>query len=229
MDIDLAQEAIVCALNAEWRKAVELNLKILSKEAQNIDALNRLARAYSEVGKTSLAKKTTKEVLRLDPFNSIALKATEKWKVLKKGQSYNSNPAKADVFLEEPGKTKVVSLMHLGDSNLLVKLDAGDKVNLDHHSHRINVLTPDGKYIGRLPDDLSARIKKLISWGNSYQAHVKSADKNEIKVFIRETVRAEKLSDTPSFPTEKLDYVSFTPPELVHDKTELEIPQEEDQ
>jgi len=228
MSEELAQEAIELALAGNFSKAIEINLKILKEDSKNVDALNRLARAYSEIGKIPLAKKTSSKVLKIDPFNPIATKSIAKWSEIKKGRSFSSAYSKAETFLEEPGKTKVVSLLHLGDSKILVKLDAGDVVELDFHSHRIGVTTLEGKYVGRLPDDLSSRIKKLVSLGNQYRAYIKSADKKEVRVFMREVARSPKLVDVPSFPTEKIDYVSFTPPELVHDKREIETPEEEE-
>jgi hypothetical protein len=57
--------------------------------------------------------------------------------------------------------------------------------------------------------------------GNTYQVLVKSVNKKEIKVFIREVKCSPKITDIPSFPTEKIEYVSFTPPELVHKKEEV--------
>ena len=111
----------------------------------------------------------------------------------------------------------------------MAKLDAGDEVKLNSHAHKVSVNTFDGKYIGKLPDDISARLRKLISLGNEYQVFIKSIDKNCIKIFIRETKRVSSLSDTPSFSSERIDYVSFTPPELVHRKEEFEIDPEQEE
>lgn len=221
MDSDLAQEAISQALSGNWDQAVKINKFILTQEPNDIDALNRLARAYAELGNLDKAKKTCQKVLKIDPFNSIATKAQIKWKELKKGDTYTSRPVSPVVFLEEPGKTKIVSLLHLGSSKILAKLDSGDEVQLSTHSHRVCVMGDDGKYIGKLPDDLSAKLRKLIKMGNEYQVFIKSIDKNDTKVFIRETKRSKKLSDVPSFQTEKFDYIPFTPPELVHKKEEI--------
>ena len=91
------------------------------------------------------------------------------------------------------------------------------------------VQTEDGKYIGRLPDDLSARLRKLIELGNKYQVIVKSVNTHEVKILIRETFRVPSLKDVPSFSTERVDYVSFTPPELVHNKNELQIDDESEE
>ena len=99
---------------------------------------------------------------------------------------------------------------------LIAKLDAGDELKINTHAHRISLTTWEGTYVGRLSDDLSARLHKLIKHGNEYQAFVKSTDKKDIKVFVRETKRAPKLANIPSFSTEKVDYVSFTSPDLVH-------------
>lgn len=228
MQKDLAQEAIALALRGKWKEAIAVNKQILKKDSKNVDALNRLARALKELGNINEAKIIAKKVLKIDSFNSIALKALEKWKTLKKGETYLSGPADPKIFLEEPGKTKIVGLLFLGSPKLLAKLDAGDEVKLNTHSHRVSVTTADGKYIGRLPDDLSARLKKLIELGNTYLVFIKSIDKSEVKVFIRESKRVEKLGDFPSFSPEKIDYISFTPPELIHKKEDLRIEQEEE-
>jgi len=229
MDSDLAQKAISAALNGNWNEAKKVNEEILKSDSEDEDALNRLARAHAELGNLQKAKTTCQKVLKLDPFNTIALKSLEKWKTLKKGDTYVSKPSQPQTFLEEPGRTKVVSLLFLGDPNLLAKLDTGDEVLLDTHSHRVSITTSDNKYVGRIPDDLSARLKKLTKLGNEYNVFVKSVSTNDVKVFIRETKRAPKLSDIPSFSGEKIDYVSFTPPELVHKRSEkVNVDEEEE-
>ncbi len=221
MDKSLAQTAISHALSGSWQEAIKVNKAIIKKDPQNIDALNRLARSYAETGDISKARKTAQTVLKIDPFNNIASKALAKWRGLKKGETIVSGPSKANMFLEEPGKTKIVSLLHLGDSKLLSKLDAGDEVYLNTHGHKICIATANGKYIGKLPDDLSAHLKKLIRFGNQYSVFIKSIDTNCIRVFIRETKRAKRLERIPSFSSEKIEYISFTPPELVHKKVGL--------
>lgn len=214
MDTELAQKAIDEALKGNWKDAIKANLQILKTNPKDIDALNRLARAYSEIGECDKARKTAEKVIKIDCFNPIATKALSKWKVATKEKSENI-VATPEAFLEEPGKTKQVSLIHLGDVKLLAKLDAGDRVKIVTHAHRVSVLAASDKYIGRLSDDLAARLRKLIKLGNQYEVFIKSIDPNDVKVFIRETYRAHGLETIPSFPLEKIDYVSFTPPELV--------------
>lgn len=227
MDIDLAQKAVAAALTGNWREAVKLNNEILKKDAKDIDGLNRLARAHAELGNIKKAKSLVEKVLRIDPFNSIASKASKKWKNGAGGQTVQTAVTSAEAFLEEPGKTKMVSLLYLGDPSLISKLDAGDEVNFSQGAHRISVVTFDGKYIGRLPDDLSARLRRFIKAGNIYKVLIKSTQVGEVKIFIKEVKRAEEFADVPSFSPERVDYVSFTPPELVREKEDLAMEPEE--
>ena len=229
MELDLAQKAVKLALTGNWKEAVKSNNQILKENPKDVDALNRLARAYAELGNTKRAKSLTEKVLRIDPFNSIALKCLAKWKGGGRGKHPLTKVLGAEAFLEEPGKTKLISLLHLGGSSLLSKLDAGDEVIFSQGPHRLSILTLDGKYVGRLPDDLSARLRRLIKAGNSYQVLIKSISPEDVKIFVREVKRAEELKDTPSFSSERVDYVSFTPPELVSKKDEIVMEVEEEE
>lgn len=220
---DLAQQAIDQALRGNWEEAAVLNKQILKQNPQDGEALNRLARASLELGDLKKAVFCYKKVLRIDPYNEIAQRALLR---LAKSKRRKSLPAArlrgqgkkrkgnslsfsgADLFLEEPGKTKTVSLIHLGDEAVINNLNSGDAIKLVPHSHRVSVKTMDRKYIGRLPDDLSRRLIKLTRAGNEYTSLVKSANPDNIKIFIREIKRSQNLGNIPSFPiTEKLGYL----------------------
>lgn len=220
-----AQLAIKQALQGNWVEAIKLNEGILKDNPEDIDALNRLSRAHSEIGCIKKAKEAAQKVLKISPDNSIAIKALVKLENMDEGECPCGKISSPDDFLEEPGKTKMMYVMHQGDPKVIATLDAGDEVRLDSHSHRLEILTEDGKYVGRLPDDLSARIKMLISCGNEYKVVIKSLDQAGVKILLRET---KNKSGTPSFPAEKIEYVSFTPPELVH-KNDMEIPVSEEE
>lgn len=229
MQNNLAQKAISAALKSEWETAQKLNKELLKQDPKDIDALNRLARAYAELGEIAKAKKTAQKVIQIDPHNAIAAKALAKWRGLKKGDKSPATKYSANVFLEEPGKTKIVTLLHLGDSaKVIANLDAGDEVKLKIGNHRISICTQDNKYIGRLPDDLSVSLIKLIKSGNEYRGYVKSSNPHEVKVFLRETKRAKELAGVASFSSEKINYISFTPPELVHKKGRVHTTDEDE-
>ncbi len=221
MELSLAQKAIDFALDGRFEEAIDVNLQILEENPNDIDALNRLARAYSETGKVKAAKITTKKVLAIDPVNSIALKCLEKWNS-SNFEHAGGSATDSNAFLEESGKTKIVDLIKIGDDKLLSSLDPGEEVKLFTHPHKTSVVTFEEKYVGALPDDLGARLRALIKSGGKYKVLVKSAGPKGISVFIKEIEKAKNFSG-PSFPPEKIDYVSFTPPELVHKKGPIEI------
>lgn len=220
MDNNLAQVAIQQALAGNWKEAIKVNKSILKDDKTDVDALNRIARAYAEEGDLSKAKTHAKKVLKIDKNNSIAQKALSKWNLIKKNDTYKSGPTQAQVFLEEPGKTKIVNLINIGDVKLLSSLDAGDCLKMKSHGHKISICSNDNKYVGRLPDDLSSRLKTLLKHGYEYKVYIKTSNKDEVKVFIREAVRGQKTKDIPSFTSDKIEYISFTPPELVHKKSD---------
>lgn len=232
MDTSAAQTAITFALAGKWEDAVSTNLKILKTNPEDTEALCRLTRSYFELGKISEAKKTANKVIEIEPGNQIALKFIEKLKLLKGVANPGYSPTCCtESFLEEPGKTKIVSLLNLGNPEVFINLDPGEEVNLVAYSHRVSVNSLKGEYIGRLPDDIAARLKDLIKRGNKYQTLIKSVDCKEVAIFIREVEKSKNTNGSLSFPPEKIDYVSFTPPELVHSdtpnvETTEEIPEE---
>lgn len=221
MNQDLAHQAIGKALSGKWEEARDINLTIIKQNPNDIDALNRLSKAYFELGNIKNAKATISKILKIDPYNPIAVKCFEKWKTLKKVDKNASKQLSPEMFLEEPGKTKIIHLIHTCDKPIMARLDCGDIVYSSAKSHRISIVSDSGDYIGKLPDDLSIKIKKLIKLGYQYVYTIKSIDSHGIKVFIREVSRPDKYSNKSSFSSERIDYISYTPPELVHDKTEL--------
>ncbi|HKB88614.1 MAG TPA: tetratricopeptide repeat protein [Patescibacteria group bacterium] len=213
METSLAQKAISCALTGAWTQALDINLEILSKYPDDVDALNRLARCYAETGSMAKAIASTKKVLKIDPTNSIAQKCLIRWQsgpIPENGKPYALS---GELFLEESGKTKIVTLMNPGNKNIFINLNSGNEVKLAPSPHKVSVLDNSGKYIGCLPDDLAARLRNFLKKGNKYQVLIKSTGEKGVSVLIKEI---ENKTGIASFPAEKIDYVSFTPPELVH-------------
>lgn len=213
-------------MSSDWKTAIKINLQLLKNSPQDIETLNRLARAYLQTGQKTLCLKTYKKVLKIDKYNSIALKNLTLLKTLKLDRSANhkktGNFTSMPVFLEEPGLTKTVSLIRLSDTKIVSRLHAGDQVLIVCREHNVNVISTSNQYLGKLPDDLASRLRIFIKAGNTYSAWIRSVDVSSIpsvRVFIRETFRSPKYLHTPSFPlTEKLTYAAFTPPELVHEE-----------
>ncbi|MCX6706256.1 MAG: tetratricopeptide repeat protein [Candidatus Woesebacteria bacterium] len=197
---DLAQKSITLALEGSWKEAIKVNKEILEGNPSDTDTLNRLAKAYFENGNSAKAKKVCQKIIKLDPFNSIALKNFVKWKGIKEKCPSETKPSNTASFIEESGKTKLVSLLNLGDAKIIGNLNTCDEVVLAAHTHRVSLTTIDGKYIGRLPDDLALRLRRLIFLGNIYQVFIKSIDQKGIRVFIKEIQKSKKTENTLSFP-----------------------------
>lgn len=203
MNQDLAQKSIALALEGSWKEAIKVNKEILEGNPSDTETLNRLAKAYFESGNSAKAKTVCQKIIKIDPINSIALKNLAKWKGIKEKCPSDVKPSNTASFIEESGKTKLVSLLNLGDAGIIGNLNACDEVKLAAHTHRVSLTTIDGKYIGRLPDDLALRLRRLIFLGNVYQVFIKSIDQKGIKVFIKEIQKSKKSENTPSFPMEK--------------------------
>lgn len=230
--------AIEAALKREWKTAITCNLQILRTSPQDVEAFNRLGRAYLEIGQKSKALSTYQKVLRLDKFNTIAQKNIALIKSSKILRTKSTAPSDSSfpAFLEEPGLTKNVSLTRVGDPKIISRLRPGDPVFLIARDHCVSVVSGHQEYLGRLPDDIASRIRRCIKGGNKYSAWIKSIDintpdhgKQNLKIFIRETYRAPAFKDISTFPlTEKLSYAAFTPPELIHEEKPSSSTTEED-
>lgn len=193
--------AIELALRQDWKEAIRINLQIIKVEKTNVDAYNRLGYAYMKNGQPIKSKEIFAKVLKLDPYNQIANKNLKKISLLKKGRT--SMPTCDDIspllFLEEPGKTKMVDCINTAPMNTLSILTCGQKIQLVPKAHSIEVRDSQNKYIGALPDDIAFRLLKLINAGNEYAVFVKGVSKNCVSIFIRETKRGKKLINQPSF------------------------------
>ncbi len=201
--LNLSQLAIEAALSSHWDQALKLNKKILKLEPQNVDALARLARANMEMGKSTLAKKYYGEVLKYDPYNPIAIKNLKIIKSFKSnGQENHLNgheklsPA---LFLQEPGKTKVVSLLKVAEPQKLSHIFCGMKVEIVLKNRGITIVDQGGSYLGVLPDDTSFRLIRLLKGGNKYELFIKAIKVNGLAVLIKETYRSKRFKNQASF------------------------------
>jgi len=192
MEENLTHKAIECALKNKWLEAVKLNLEILKDEPDDLDALNRLAKAYFENGMVKDAIKTSRKVLEIDQNNSIALKSILRYKQKLPSKNKQSNLVS---FIEETGKTKLTTLFNLGAEKIYSCLCAGEEIRRVTHAHKVSVYTQNNEYIGKLADDISARLRTMIKAGYKYKIFVKSVSNKQVKVFIK--------GDVVSFPREQ--------------------------
>ena len=201
IDASKLDDAIQAALQQDWKKSILLNSEIIKTDKKNVDALNRLGFAYLKSGQIKKAKETFEKVLALDHYNQIATKNIQKLQSLKKSGllTANSTDISPLLFLEEPGKTKVVDCINAAPMNTLTSLTCGQEVYLKPKKHTIEVRDQHSKYLGALPDDVAFKMIKFIAAGNTYSVFVKGVSKNCISVFIRELKRGKRLQNQPSF------------------------------
>lgn len=199
--ISLANKAIKMALNGNWVEASKLNLKILKKDPCNLEALLRVAKAYTNLNKISKAKKNYRQVLSLDKYNPIAKRNLTRLNKIKDIGFYDKKSATpTSVFLEEPGKTKTVFLVRLTDEKTLASLEIGEVLSLTANPKSISVIRKNCQYLGRLPDDLAFRLIRLIRGGNQYEAYIRSVEKDKLQIFIKEVRRGKRYQQIQSFP-----------------------------
>ncbi len=202
MEEELAAQAIACALEQKWSEAIRLNLELVRINMSDIPAHNRLAYAYLKSGDVITAKNTYQKVLKIDKHNPIALKIVKWLSGISKSDIHQNNHhviPTPTVFLEEPGKTKVVTLVHTAQAKILCNLITAQKVNFIPKKHSIEIRDEMNLYIGALPDDLAYKLLKFVNAGNVYDVYIKGVGQNSVIVFIRELKRGKKYASIPSF------------------------------
>lgn len=203
----LKTQAIQTALTGDWENAITLNESLLSENPDDIDTMNRLAFAYSSISNVKEAKRIYQKVLLLDAQNPIALRNLKR---LAGGNVSPSQPKPmsfshiSTLFIEEPGKTKVIELLNIADKKVISPLRSGEEVFLSIKRMKVFVLDSQKQFIGMLPDDIGIRLIRFMNGGNVYEAFIKSVDNNKVIIFAREVKRTAKFKDQPSFtPTDK--------------------------
>lgn len=195
----LRQAAIQAAKTLAWDQAVSINQEILAQDSSDLEAMNRLGLAQLQLKDLDAAKKTFETVVSLDKSNIIANKHLKKIALNQVGSVMTFSDS---YFIEEPGKTKIVDLGRLANKQTLSKLSVGHTCELVVKNHFICVET-DKTHIGALPEDLSARLTKLIKNGNEYSCQIHSCTEKMCKVLIKETKASEKNANIQSFPVAK--------------------------
>lgn len=198
-------EAIELALASKWVEAVQLNRSIMDRFGPDEDTLNRLGKAYTELGQLDEAIDAYQGALKLNPVNPIAQKNIAKLQALRGGQPVPTSKAKVDVdaFIEETGKTAVTGLHVHTDGDPCSKVSGGDPVRLIANGDTMNVETARGVYLGHLEHALGRRLIKFVEGGNRYSGAVATCDGGAIKIIIRETYQDPKFFGRPSFPIRK--------------------------
>ncbi len=202
---DWSKEAISLALKGEWRRAAEVNQAIISLYPDDVDAMNRLGKAFMELSQYEEARQVLAELTEKAPYNAIARKNLARLEQLESNPAagrQTSKPGSASkLFIAESGKSGSTVLQGPATAGVVASIAHGDPVKLAVKNHSILAYTHEDGYLGRIEAKLAARLARLISGGNRYEAAVVGINDWGITIIIRETYRHPSLHNISSFPT----------------------------
>ena len=186
----LTQQAIQLALQSHWEEAIAANLELLKLIHRNAETLNRLGKAYFELGRYAESKKAYDESFAIDPGNQIAKKNLARLALL--GDVAGSGDHQGEridprLFIEEIGKTGVTNLVNLAPRETLAKLTAGDQVYLLREGNTLFIRNARGETIGQVEPVLANRLIRFIEGGNQYAAGITEISDGLVRIIIRET------------------------------------------
>jgi tetratricopeptide (TPR) repeat protein len=205
-----SKQAITLAMQGRWQESITVNQGILEKFPNDVDAHNRLGKAYMELGEYTKAKEAYNRSVQLDQYNTIAKKNLQRLSILEGKASVGENnkeKAEPHLFIEEIGKAGVVNLYQIAPAERLVKMMAGDKVVLKPEKSRLIVENTRGEYLGLVTSKQGQRLIKLINGGNKYTSAIVTSNENAISVIIRETYQDPSQIDQVSFPGKRLEEI----------------------
>jgi tetratricopeptide (TPR) repeat protein len=199
----LADQAVAAALDADWPRALELNTKILEASPDDVEARNRLGRALIEQGRLDEAKVAFAEVLKAEPYNSIAIRGTQRVDQLSehKAKPVTTNTkTQPRLFIEDMGKTGILRLINPAPAYILARYSAGSECSLREQEGLLAVHARDGELLGFLEPKVGRRLIDLIRTGNQYVAAMVSNDQGNARVAIREVLQSAENASRISFP-----------------------------
>ena len=199
-----SKQAIALAMEGRWREAVAANKSLVESFPNDVDAYNRLGRAYMELGEYALSREAYEKSIGLDPYNIIAQKNLQRLSrlgetVVDTGGTFHK--VEPQQFIEEVGKAGVVNLHRLALPEVLARTVAGSGVNLKVDGPRLIVENRREEYLGQVEPKHGQRLIKLMEGGNRYTAAIISSTEEAVTVIIREVYQHPSQAGRPSFPS----------------------------
>ncbi len=201
-----SKTAIALAMASRWEEAVAVNRRLLELNPKELEASNRLGKAWFELGDWTAARKAFQRSLEISPRNPIARKNLERLERMKpppptaKPQSQRLAP---HLFIEERGKSTQVTLEEPPDPSLLASVSAGMAIELRRHQDTLAAFDHYGQWLGQLPQALGRKLLSLMEGGNQYQAAAVSIRDDQITALLRESFQHPSQRGIVSFPTKE--------------------------
>jgi len=203
-----SQEAISLAMQSRWQEAVTVNQGIIELFPTDIDAYNRLGRAFMELGEFAKAKEAYSRGLELDPNNAIAQKNLQRLSLLPASKvkvKEERREVAPDLFIGEMGKAGVVNLQNPAPAKVLARMAAGNQVYLKVKRQQLIIENEQGEYLGLVEPPHGFRLARLIEGGNKYAAAIVNIDNSTVRVIIREVFQHPSQIGRPSFPVKAVE------------------------
>lgn len=203
-----SQEAIFLAMQSQWQEAAAMNETIIESFPTDVDAYNRLGKAFMELGKFGQAREAYGKALELDVDNAIAEKNLGRLSLLSESQvpvKEERRTVAPDLFIGEMGKAGVVELQNTAAQEVLARMAAGGQVYLNMMGQRLIVENAQGEYLGKVEPQHAFRLIKLIEGGNKYTAAIVSLHNEGMKVIIRESFQHPSQIGRLSFPVKAVE------------------------
>ena len=201
-----ARTAVRLAMNGEWAEAAQLNREILEAAPDNVEAMNRLGKALTELGESGQALDAFRRALALSPGNPIATKNVER--LLAELTGGTAAPARAcngtggtlkpRMFIADSGKSADVTLLASTGGNP----SPGTPVTLEANGSTLGVMAPGGSCLGLVPPNMARRLLCLMSGGNRYEGAVSGTANGAVRVVLREVYQHPSQRSKVSFPAQ---------------------------
>jgi tetratricopeptide (TPR) repeat protein len=199
------EEAIQLALESRWADALAVNQSLIERHGEDEDTLNRIGKAFTELGQREEALASYSGSLRLNPLNLIAQKNVRKLTAMLESKGTvagSAAPFDVELFTEEPGKS-AITVLSAPSKSATVAIAPGDVVELYREGSTLRAQTSRGVSLGEVDTKIARRLVPLMETGNRYSAAVARLEDERVEIILRETYQAAENARKSSFPLAK--------------------------
>ena len=199
---ELAREL---AAEGRWSEAIEVNQQLIERTPKDVNAFNRLGKAYFELHRYKSAYEAYSTAAAIDPANVIAQRNLSRIEPLKAVDEDGDveviqQVIRPGIFIEEVGKTYVDDLVNVAGQEVLTELSSGNALTIRVDGEDVGVVDHKGRYIGQFEPRVSKRLIELLELGNRYEVYVTSSSGQSVRVIIREVYKHPSMGNRLSFP-----------------------------
>ena len=201
---DWSKEAIALALKGEWERAAEVNQAILALFSDDVDAMNRLGKAFMELNRYDRAREVLDTVVVKAPYNAIARKNLARLGQLESipaaAQPVKKTASVPQLFIAESGKSATTVLEKMAAARVAASVAPGEPVTLAAEQQCLRAYIRENEYLGQVEPKLARRLLRLMDGGNRYAAAVLGINDWGLSIILREVYRHPSLHNISSFP-----------------------------